>query len=90
MKIDNRLTMLIVGVLAIAGLAGGWFLGVEPQLSVASATDSGSAGQQQPERDRSQQITEQQAQDWRDQYFGCHQPDQNYVCGGYQWLELFC
>ncbi len=39
MKIDNRLTMLIVGVLAIAGLAGGWFLGVEPQLSAASATD---------------------------------------------------
>lgn len=40
MKLDNRLTMLLVGIIAVALLAGGWFLGVQPQLAVATTADA--------------------------------------------------
>ncbi|MBI5162226.1 MAG: type 4a pilus biogenesis protein PilO [Micrococcales bacterium] len=40
MKLDNRLTMLLVGIIAVALLAGGWFLGVQPQLAAATTADA--------------------------------------------------
>jgi Tfp pilus assembly protein PilO len=39
-KLDTRVTLVIAAVVAIAVVAGGWFLGVSPQLSAASAADT--------------------------------------------------
>jgi Tfp pilus assembly protein PilO len=38
-KLDNRLWIVICTVLSIAILAGGWFVGVSPQLDAARAAD---------------------------------------------------
>ena len=40
MKLDTRITLAIAAVVAVVVVAGGWFLGVSPQLAVASAADT--------------------------------------------------
>ena len=40
MKLDTRITLAIAAIVAVVVVAGGWFLGVSPQLAVASAADS--------------------------------------------------
>lgn len=38
MKLDNRIWAIVTAIVSLAVLAGGWFLGVQPQLAAASAS----------------------------------------------------
>jgi type II secretory pathway component PulM len=40
MTLDTRITLAIAAVVAVVVMAGGWFLGVSPQLAAASAADT--------------------------------------------------
>jgi len=39
-KLDNRLWILIASILSLGLLAGGWFVGVSPQLQAAAASEA--------------------------------------------------
>lgn len=58
----HRLSLVLAGITALVILAGGWFLGVQPQLATASANDQQRQGIEQTNAANAEELSRLEAQ----------------------------